>query len=97
VHVWNKYSPPVIKHLRRGCVRVHRDTGGTPYRWTITSLAFKGEHDPTGVSATWIIGEPAARAVEVLQRLRASPSDVEDRHRGSVARGHSGCHAVTAP
>ncbi len=28
-----------IKHLKRGCVRIHRDSTGAAYRWTITSRA----------------------------------------------------------
>jgi integrase len=59
-----------IKHLHRDCVRVHRDSTGTPYRWTITSLAFKGESDPAGTTARWVIGATAARAVDVLERLQ---------------------------
>jgi hypothetical protein len=65
-----------IKHLRRGCVHVHRDSTGKPYRWTITSRAFKGEVDPTGTAATWVIGAAAARAVEVLGRLQPPDADV---------------------
>src|SRR5664279_4448267 len=58
-----------VKHLRRGCLRVQRDADGRPYRWVVTSLAFKGERDPTGVQATWTVGRPVADAIEVLQRL----------------------------
>lgn len=59
-----------VKHLRSGSARALLDGAGRPYRWMITSLAFKGEHDPAGTAATWIIGSPAARAVAVLERLR---------------------------
>jgi integrase len=59
-----------IKHLQRGCLTVERDAGGTPYRWKMHSLAFKGENDPAGVPATWSIGEPAARAITVLEQLQ---------------------------
>ncbi|MET8248712.1 hypothetical protein ABZV31_32600 [Streptomyces sp. NPDC005202] len=41
-----------------------------------TSLAFKGEHDPRGTQATWIIGAPAARAVRVLERLQPADTDL---------------------
>ncbi|WP_157928633.1 hypothetical protein [Mycobacteroides abscessus] len=61
-----------IKHLQRGCLTVLRDDEGTPYRWLVTSLAFKGEQDPEGVKATWMIGEPAARAVVMLEQLHAA-------------------------
>lgn len=60
-----------VKHLRAGCCTALRDRDGTAYRWQVTSLAFKGENDPAGVPATWIVGEPAARAIDVLERLHA--------------------------
>lgn len=58
-----------VKHLRRGCLSVSRAEDGRVYRRKVTSLAFKGEHDPVGVPATWIVGEPVERAVQVLERL----------------------------
>ncbi len=39
------------------------------------SLAFKGEGDPAGIPAVWNIGEPAARAIAVLEKLQ--PPDTE--------------------
>ena len=62
-----------IKHLRRGCLHAERDTAGTVRRWTVTSRAFKGERDPAGVEATWVVGAPAARAIGVLEQLQ--PAD----------------------
>ncbi|MCX4681273.1 hypothetical protein OG413_39440 [Streptomyces sp. NBC_01433] len=59
-----------IKHLRPGSTHTLLDSSGRPYRWTITSLAFKGENDPASTVATWIIGAPAALAVAVLERLQ---------------------------
>ncbi|WP_189160688.1 hypothetical protein [Lentzea pudingi] len=59
-----------IKHLRRGSVTAVRDADGRAYRWTVTSLAFKGETDPVGALATWVVGQPAARAVGVLEQLQ---------------------------
>lgn len=59
-----------IKHLKRGCLTIERDSSGAPYRWKMRSLAFKGETDPAGVPATWSIGEPAARAITILERLQ---------------------------
>ncbi len=70
MHARNKCLPPVIKHWTRGCARCERDSNGTAYRWKITGLAFKGENDPRGVPATWVVGHPAARAVAVLERLQ---------------------------
>jgi hypothetical protein len=71
----NKCPPPVIKHLKRGGLTIERDADGTPYRWKVHSLAFKSEYDPAGVPAVWSIGEPAARAIAVLQRLQPPGTD----------------------
>lgn len=65
-----------IKHMRRGCLRTHRDARGEAYRWTITSLAFKGEHEPAGVPATWVVGRLAAAAVDTLEHLHHSEIDL---------------------
>jgi integrase len=85
-----------IKHLRRGCLHTQRDTRGTAYRWKFTSLAFKGERDPTGVEATWVIGHPAARAITVLEQLQPPETDLlfagllNGPGVGSVSRGSNG-------
>ena len=60
-----------VKHLRRGCLSVSRAEDGRIYRRKISGLAFKGENDPVGVPATWIVGEPVERAVSVLERLHS--------------------------
>ncbi|UOT03724.2 hypothetical protein MPY17_33215 [Rhodococcus opacus] len=65
-----------VKHLRRGCVAVHRTPDGTPYRWTVIGTAFKGASDPNGVEATWTVGAPVARAIEVLERLVRPDADL---------------------
>ncbi|MFE6155517.1 hypothetical protein [Streptomyces sp. NPDC057889] len=59
-----------VKHLKRGCVKVWRGEDGQVVRRRLTSLAFKGEDDHTGVEATWIVSGPAQRAVEVLERIQ---------------------------
>jgi hypothetical protein len=64
-----------VKHLRRGCVSVLRDTNGNPYRWRVHGLAFKGETDPSGAPATWVVGEPAARAIAILERMHPNGVD----------------------
>ncbi len=64
-----------IKHLRRGGLSTECDANGTPYRWKMHSLAFKAENDPAGVPATWSIGEPAARAITVLEQLQPPGTD----------------------
>jgi integrase len=61
-----------VKHLRRGCLGVWRDDGGRVVRRKVTSQAFKGEHDPTGVTATWIVTAPVERAIKVLETLQPS-------------------------
>lgn len=71
--------------MRRGCLHIHRDADGRPYRWRATSLAFKGEHDPSGTPATWVNGYCTARGSVVASyssgsqaiswsRTRRSPS-----------------------
>ncbi len=64
-----------IKHLKRGGLTIERDADDTPYRWKMHSLAFKAENDPAGVPAVWSIGEPAARAIAVLERLQPPGKD----------------------
>jgi integrase len=64
-----------IKHLRRASLTIERDASGTPYRWKMHSLAFKAENDPAGVPATWSIGEPAARAIIILEQLQPPGTD----------------------
>ncbi|MBU3063166.1 hypothetical protein KO481_16720 [Nocardia sp. NEAU-G5] len=58
-----------VKHLQRGSITVERDADGRPYRWKLTSRAFKGTRDPAGTTATWIVGHPAVRAAAVLEKL----------------------------
>lgn len=58
-----------VKHLQRGCLHTSRDEAGSIVRRKITSLAFKDEEDMAGVEATWIVTEPVARAVAVLEAL----------------------------
>ena len=64
-----------LKHLQRGGLTIERDTDGTPYRWKIRSLAFKAEKDPAGVPAVWSIGEPAARAITILEQLQPAGTE----------------------
>jgi integrase len=65
-----------VKHLRRGCLAISRDADQRPYRWKITSLAFKGERDPAGTPATWVVGEPVAQAIKVLEKLQPPGTDL---------------------
>jgi integrase len=58
-----------VKHLRRRCLAVSRDADGRPYRWRITSVAFKGERDAAR-TAIWVVGQPVALAVKVLEKLQ---------------------------
>lgn len=92
-----------IKHLRPGCCTTAYDTSGRAYRWTVTSLAFKGELDEHGVTATWVVGAAAARAIHVLEAAHASlpgppsqwlfaPLKVGP---GAGSAGRGGNHALT--
>jgi hypothetical protein len=65
-----------IKHLNRGCLRIERDANGVPYRWKVHGRAFKGERDQRGVPAVWVVGQPAARAIEVLEALQPAGTDI---------------------
>jgi hypothetical protein len=65
-----------IKHLRRGCLAVRRGPDGAAYRWKVTSLAFKGEDDPAGVTATCSVGRPVAGAISVPERLQPADEDL---------------------
>ncbi len=58
-----------VKHLRKGCIRSSCRSDGTVHRRKITSLAFKGESDVRGVSASWVVTEPVEQAVAVLERI----------------------------
>lgn len=60
-----------VKHLRAGSSTAEADGNGNIYRWKVSSLAFKGESTATGVPATWIVGESAARAIKVLERVHS--------------------------
>ncbi|WP_405863874.1 hypothetical protein [Streptomyces sp. NBC_00005] len=59
-----------VKHLRRGCLFKETDTSGRISRYRVTSQAFKGEGTPWGVEATWVVGAPVAKAIEVLEQLQ---------------------------
>jgi hypothetical protein len=59
-----------IKHLRRGSLRIEYDAEGHPYRWKVSSLAFKGEDDIEGIPATWNVGEPVAQVIMLLEQLQ---------------------------
>ncbi len=65
-----------IKHLRRGCLRVERGPDGAAYRYKVTSLAFKGETNTAGVTATWVLGAPAARAIQILEQLQPASTEL---------------------
>lgn len=68
--------PGEVLNLRRGCVHHDQATG----LWTISGLTFKGERDDAGHKAEgterevpWVVVEPVAQAIGVMERLHASP------------------------
>lgn len=83
-----------IKHLRRGCLSTACDPGGTPYRWILTGLAFKGEADPRGVAAEWTVGAPAARAIAVLEKMHPPGRDLLFSHPPGVESARPRDHAT---
>lgn len=64
-----------IKHLRKGCLTAVRDSAGEPIRYLLTSLAFKGENNIAGVSATWVVSEEVAHAVKVLETIQSPEAE----------------------
>ncbi|OCB50823.1 hypothetical protein A5722_32295 [Mycobacterium vulneris] len=64
-----------VKHLRRNCIQVQRDSDGAAYRWRVKSLAFKGESEVEAVEASWVVAPAVARAVKVLEDLQMPESD----------------------
>ncbi|MFH9090962.1 hypothetical protein [Streptomyces sp. NPDC017673] len=64
----------------------------------MTSLSFKGESDPRGVTATWNVGEPVARAITVLEMLQPPDVDHLFNRLDHGAGGHNGRrHAAMTP
>lgn len=93
-----------IKELRRGCLHVQRDDTGRIYRYKVSSRAFKGENDPRGVEATWVVGAPAARAIRVLERMQPAATELlfayhpliqSESSRGGQIRATTSSWAVT--
>src|SRR5699024_8384804 len=68
-----------IKHLRAGCCAGEADENGKIYRWKVSSITCQGENSTQRVPATWIIGESAAQAISVLERIH------RERARGRTA------------
>ncbi|MEV5090323.1 hypothetical protein AB0N18_20820 [Streptomyces griseoincarnatus] len=64
-----------VKHVKRGSMNIKYDEDGHPYRWKLSSLAFKGEEDVAGVPATWVVNEAVARAIKILEQLHAPSQD----------------------
>ena len=59
-----------VQDLRRGCVEVMRDERGVVYRHKVRGLTHKGQDLP--LERTWVVIEPVARAIAVLERLTAA-------------------------
>lgn len=65
-----------VKHINRGSLRIERDPDGVAYRWKVHGRAFKGERNHRGVPAVWVVGEPAGRAIQVLEKLQPEDTDI---------------------
>jgi integrase len=68
--------PSEVLNLRRGCVHHDQATG----LWTVNGLTFKNERDDAGHrpegaerEVPWVVVEPVAQAVNVMERLHSSP------------------------
>ncbi|MFI7356185.1 hypothetical protein ACIBTP_19830 [Streptomyces avidinii] len=64
-----------VKHIKRDCIEIKYDEDGRPYRWKLSSLAFKGEDEVEGVPATWTVCATVVRAVEMLEKLQPKTCD----------------------
>ncbi|MCY0950393.1 hypothetical protein [Streptomyces sp. H27-S2] len=64
-----------VKHIKRDCIEIKYDEDGRPYRWKLSSLAFKGEDEVEGVPATWTVCATVVRAVEMLEKLQPTTCD----------------------
>ncbi|MFD3883993.1 hypothetical protein [Streptomyces microflavus] len=65
-----------VKHMKRGCLTIWRDDEDRPIRHKISSQAFKGEDNPEGVEATWVVNAAAAQAVRVLEAMQSEDLDL---------------------
>jgi integrase len=59
-----------VKHLQRGCVARWDASAGVTARYKVCGRAFKGEQDPDGADAAWVVSASAARAVSVVEQLQ---------------------------
>lgn len=64
-----------VKHLRRGCLGVSPTQTDT-CRWMISSLRSKASGIRPGANATWVVGNPVAQAIEVLENLQPPGTDL---------------------
>ncbi|GHB57609.1 hypothetical protein GCM10010347_29690 [Streptomyces cirratus] len=64
-----------VKNIKRDCIEIKYDEDGRPYRWKLSSLAFKGEDEVEGVPATWTVCATVVRAVEMLEKLQPKTCD----------------------
>jgi hypothetical protein len=63
-----------VKHIKRGCIRTDSDSTGRLQVHRLHGTTFKGNDDPHGKAAHWIVSPIVKRAVEVLERL-ADPGE----------------------
>ena len=75
-----------IKHLRAGSVSHRTDSAGIVYRRLINSLAFKGENNPRGTPATWVISEAVEKAITVLEQIQDGNTYLFGTLRGTRSR-----------
>ncbi|MES2280200.1 MAG: hypothetical protein V4542_02200 [Pseudomonadota bacterium] len=57
-----------LQSLKVGCVREERTTDGVANRWKVQGMAWKNKH-ARGEPEEWVIIEPVARAIEMLESL----------------------------
>ena len=57
-----------MQAIRVGAYQPDRDESGDVIRHKVKSIEYKGE-GPTGVERTWIVIEPVAKAISILEKL----------------------------
>ncbi|MCM2392736.1 hypothetical protein [Streptomyces albipurpureus] len=68
MHGWNNPLPPVAQSLKPGCHFTEPSADGVIERYKLRGTVFKGRR-PTGDEDTWVVIEPVAQAVVVLENL----------------------------
>lgn len=64
-----------LQAMEYDCLEYVRDKQGRVVRYHVKSRQFKGTRQAEGMKRTWVVIEPVARAIEVLQKLTSIVRD----------------------